>query len=189
VAVAQGRLDDARALLDEGLDFSLQAHGTHGVTLCLAAFARLAFVEGDPERAALLAGAAEGLRRRVGLRAWPTLRRGRPSCWPRSARRWGADRFDEVFVPAPGSPSARRWPPSGNGAARRPSERWQRHASTTCSARRRCRFRPIRKFADRDHANIVSWTELDRGSHPQVKERPPQHVILTIPDRSTPLLL
>jgi pimeloyl-ACP methyl ester carboxylesterase len=26
-------------------------------------------------------------------------------------------------------------------------------------------FRPIRKFAERDHANIVSWSELDRGSH------------------------
>jgi hypothetical protein len=45
------------------------------VTLCLAAFARLALAEGDPERAALLAGAAEGLRQPVGLQAWPTLRR------------------------------------------------------------------------------------------------------------------
>jgi len=26
-------------------------------------------------------------------------------------------------------------------------------------------FRPIRRFADRDHANIVSWSEFDRGSH------------------------
>jgi hypothetical protein len=26
-------------------------------------------------------------------------------------------------------------------------------------------FRPIRKFAERDHANIVSWNEFDRGSH------------------------
>jgi epoxide hydrolase len=26
-------------------------------------------------------------------------------------------------------------------------------------------FRPIRKFAERDHANIVSWSEFDRGSH------------------------
>jgi hypothetical protein len=26
-------------------------------------------------------------------------------------------------------------------------------------------FRPIRRFADRDHANIVSWNEFDRGSH------------------------
>jgi hypothetical protein len=26
-------------------------------------------------------------------------------------------------------------------------------------------FRPIRKLAQRDHANIVSWSEFDRGSH------------------------
>jgi hypothetical protein len=43
----------------------------------LAAFARLAFVEGDAERAALLAGAAEGLRQRAGQQVWPTLRRER----------------------------------------------------------------------------------------------------------------
>jgi hypothetical protein len=46
------------------------------VTLCLTAFARLALAEGDPERAALLASAAEGLQRRVGLQAWPMLRQG-----------------------------------------------------------------------------------------------------------------
>ena len=26
-------------------------------------------------------------------------------------------------------------------------------------------FRPIRRFADRDHAKIVSWSEFDRGGH------------------------
>lgn len=26
-------------------------------------------------------------------------------------------------------------------------------------------FRPIRKFVDRDHGNVVSWNEYDRGSH------------------------
>ena len=26
-------------------------------------------------------------------------------------------------------------------------------------------FRPVRRFAERDHANIVSWSEFDRGSH------------------------
>jgi len=39
-------------------------------------FAPLAFAEGNPERAALLAGAAEGLRRRAGFSTWPMLRRG-----------------------------------------------------------------------------------------------------------------
>ncbi|WP_395109724.1 hypothetical protein [Actinomadura sp. SCN-SB] len=26
-------------------------------------------------------------------------------------------------------------------------------------------FRPLRRFAERDHKNIVSWNEYDRGSH------------------------
>jgi hypothetical protein len=98
VAVAQGRLGDARALLEEGLDFSLEAHGTHGVTLCLAAFAGLAFAEGDPERAALLAGAAEGLRRRAGRRTWPSLRRGEAEVVAQVRGALGATRFDEVLA-------------------------------------------------------------------------------------------
>jgi hypothetical protein len=65
LAVVRGRLDEARALLDEGLAVSLAAYSTQNVTLVLAAFARLAFAEGDLERAALLAGAVEGLRRRA----------------------------------------------------------------------------------------------------------------------------
>jgi hypothetical protein len=42
--------------------------------LTFVAYARLALAEGDPERAARLEGAAEGLRQRSGLRAWPMLR-------------------------------------------------------------------------------------------------------------------
>ena len=72
--------------------------GTHGVTPCLAGFARLAFVEGDPERAALLAGATEGLRRRVGRRAWPSLRRGEAELVAQVRGALGADRFDEAFA-------------------------------------------------------------------------------------------
>jgi predicted ATPase/class 3 adenylate cyclase len=76
LAVVQGRFDQARELLDEALEVSLTARNSRQVTLCLAAFAWLAFAEGDPERAALLAGAAEGLRSRAGLRTWPVLRQG-----------------------------------------------------------------------------------------------------------------
>src|SRR6185437_6673525 len=75
LAVLRGRLDEARALLDEALDLGLAARSTPFVTLCLAAYARLALAEGDPERAARLKGAAEGLRQRVGLPAWPDQRR------------------------------------------------------------------------------------------------------------------
>jgi hypothetical protein len=49
------------------MDLSLAAHGTQLVTLCLATSAKLAFVHSDPEQVALLAGAAHGPRRRVGL--------------------------------------------------------------------------------------------------------------------------
>jgi hypothetical protein len=60
LAMARGRLHDARAVLDEGMDLSLQANSTFSVALCLAAFAQLAFAEGNPRRAALVAGAADG---------------------------------------------------------------------------------------------------------------------------------
>ena len=62
LAVLRGRLDEARALLDEALDLSLAARSTPFVTLCLSGYAQLALAEGDPDRAALLEGAAEGLR-------------------------------------------------------------------------------------------------------------------------------
>jgi hypothetical protein len=68
------------------------------MTLCLAALARLAFVAGDLERAALVAGAAEGLRRRVDLRAWPLLRRGEAALLAQVRQALGADRFDQAFA-------------------------------------------------------------------------------------------
>ena len=33
-------------------------------------------------------------------------------------------------------------------------------------------FRPLRRFAERDHANIVSWNEYDRGSHWATQDAP-----------------
>jgi hypothetical protein len=68
------------------------------VSLCLSAFALLVFVEGDPERAALVAGAAEGLRRRSALGVWPLLRRGEAALVTQVRLALGADRFDEVFA-------------------------------------------------------------------------------------------
>jgi len=98
LAVAQGRPEEARGLLDEGLELSLAAHSTRSVTLCLATFARQVFVEGDPELAALLAGAADGLRRRVGLQTWPLLRRGEAEVVAQVRRALGADRFDQIYA-------------------------------------------------------------------------------------------
>jgi predicted ATPase len=97
LAVLRGRLDQARALLEEALGLSLAARSTAVVTLCLSGYAWLAFAEGDPERAARLAGAADGLRRRVGLRAWPHLRRLEADLVAQVRQRLGAGRFDQVF--------------------------------------------------------------------------------------------
>ena len=95
--VLRGRLDRARMLLDEALDLSLAARSTPFVTLCLAGYARLAFADGDPERAALLEGAAEGLRRRVGLPAWPHLRPAEADLAAQVRQKLGAAKFDQVF--------------------------------------------------------------------------------------------
>jgi tetratricopeptide (TPR) repeat protein len=96
VAVAQGRLDQARDLLDEALDQGLTANITSSVTLGLIAFARLALADGDPGRAALLAAAAKGLRRRAGLQVWPVLRRGEAELEAQIREALGADRFGRL---------------------------------------------------------------------------------------------
>jgi len=68
------------------------------VTLCLAGFAQLAFAEGDPERAALLAGAAEDLRGRAGFSTWPVLRRGEAELTAQIRQALGDDRFGQAFA-------------------------------------------------------------------------------------------
>ena len=98
VAIMQGRLEDARALFNDGLTMSLEVESTVGVTLCLAAFARLAFASGTPHRAAVTLGAAEGLRRRVGIRVWPSLRRREAELVERLKHALGADQFEEAFT-------------------------------------------------------------------------------------------
>jgi tetratricopeptide (TPR) repeat protein len=97
LAVLRGRPDEARTPLDEALELSLQAGSIPFVTLCLSGYAQLAFAEGNPERAALLEGPAEGLRRRVGLRAWPHLRRVEAELVAQVRHRLGPGRFDQVF--------------------------------------------------------------------------------------------
>ena len=98
LALVRGRAEEARTLLDEALSLSLAARSTRSVTMCLAALARWALVAGDPERAALVAGAAEGLRRRAGLRAWPILRQGESDLVAQVRDALGADHFDQVFA-------------------------------------------------------------------------------------------
>ena len=89
--------DEARALLDEALDLSLAARNTAFVTLCLSAYAWLAFADGDPERAARLEGATEGLRQRVGLVAWSHMRRLEADLLAQVRQRLGGSQFDQAF--------------------------------------------------------------------------------------------
>jgi predicted ATPase len=98
LALARGQPAEAQTLLDEGLELSLATHSTRNVTLCLTAFAQLAFVQGEGERAALLTGAAEGLRQRVGLRAWPLQQQGEAQMVAQIRQALGADRFDQAFA-------------------------------------------------------------------------------------------
>jgi predicted ATPase len=97
LAVVRGRLDDARGLLDEALSMSLASRSTSFVALTLAAYARLEFADGDPERAARLEGAAEGLRKRVGLQAWPMLRQGEADLVAQVRQSLDAQRFEQAF--------------------------------------------------------------------------------------------
>jgi predicted ATPase len=95
--VLRGRLDQARTLLDRALDLSLATRSTPFIILCVAARAWLALAEGDPERAALLEGAADGLRRRVGLPTWPLLRQLEAELVAQVRRRLDAGHFDQAF--------------------------------------------------------------------------------------------
>jgi predicted ATPase len=93
----RGKPDQARAPLDEALELSLAARNIPFVTLCLTGYAQLALAYGDPERAAQLEGAAEGMRRRAGLRAWPVTRRAEVELVDQVRDRLGAGRFEQVF--------------------------------------------------------------------------------------------
>jgi hypothetical protein len=76
---------------------SLAIYITRNVSLCLVACAGLALAAGDPERAALLEGAAEGLRRRAGLGAWPMLRRPEATLLDQVRQVLGMDRFAQIY--------------------------------------------------------------------------------------------
>jgi len=97
LSVLRGSLDETRELLEESMELSLAARSTKLVALCLSAYAWGAFAGEDPELAARLQGAAEGLRRRVGLLAWPHLRQMEAELVAKVRQRLGAGRFDQAF--------------------------------------------------------------------------------------------
>jgi predicted ATPase len=99
LAVRSGRWDEARALLVESVDTGEDTDvSTLTLTFSLVAAARLALAQGDARRAATALGAADGLRRRAGLRAWPSTRRGEAELASRVADEMDAGDYDETFA-------------------------------------------------------------------------------------------
>jgi predicted ATPase len=99
LAVRAGHLDEARALLVESVDTRGDAQlSTITVTFSLVACAQLALAEGDPQLAATALGAADGLRHRAGLRAWPLTRRGEADLVTRVAQEMDPELFTDVFA-------------------------------------------------------------------------------------------
>ena len=89
--------NEAPALLAGALEVSLAARSTQFVAMCLVGYAWLAFADGDLDRAARLEGSAEGLRQRVGLPAWPHLRKKEAELVAQLRQRLGASQFDQAF--------------------------------------------------------------------------------------------
>jgi hypothetical protein len=96
--VARGKFDDAQAILSEAAVRSRAAGGTRSVALLISAYAQLALAEGDPKRAALLAGATNGIRQRAGLQPWPISRQAETDLMAEVSQALGPDLFGQVFA-------------------------------------------------------------------------------------------
>ena len=99
LAVRSGRLDEARALLVGSVDATDDSEvSSVTLTFSLVSAARLALAVGDAGRAATALGAADGLRRRAGLRAWPSKRRGEAALATRVAREIDGAAYEAAFT-------------------------------------------------------------------------------------------
>jgi hypothetical protein len=106
LATRTGRIDEAGALLVESVAGEHSAISLQTLTFCLIASAELALAKGDSRQGAVALGAADGLRRRAGLRAWPSRRRTEAELVARVAEKLGPEDFKKAF--APGSEINRR---------------------------------------------------------------------------------
>jgi predicted ATPase len=99
LAVATGHLDEARAMLRESVEASVDSElSTQALTFSLVARAQLALAQGDPRPAALALGAAGGLRERAGLRTWPSMRRSEADLRAGVAGKLGAEAMEQVLA-------------------------------------------------------------------------------------------
>jgi predicted ATPase len=103
LAVLAGDLDEAREQLVKSVDAGEGSEPTiQTVTFSLVADAQLALAEGDFRRAAMALGAADGLRQRAGLRAWPSMRRGEAELLTRVAQAINTEVFQGAFAAGSG---------------------------------------------------------------------------------------
>ncbi len=99
LAVATDRLDEARALLRESVEARDGGQlSTQTLTFSLIAHGQLALAEEDFRQAALALGAAEGLRQRAGLGAWPSMRRSEAELRARATARLGQEVMVQVLA-------------------------------------------------------------------------------------------
>jgi hypothetical protein len=117
LALVQGRLEDAQSLLEEALELSLAARSTQLVTLCLAGFAWLGFVEGDAERRRCWRGRPRACAGGSACGRGPCTVGRRPRWWTRFARRWGPAASTRRSPPVTSSTSETQSPSSAIGPA------------------------------------------------------------------------
>jgi predicted ATPase len=99
LAVRAGQLDDARALLVEAVD-AIEDTQRSALTLSFAliAYAELALAEADNGRAAMALGAADGMRKRAGLRAWPLIRQSESDLIARLVQQTDTEIYRDAFA-------------------------------------------------------------------------------------------
>jgi predicted ATPase len=99
LALRTGNVDEACSLLVESIVGGEDtAISTQTVIFCLIVCAELALARGDARQAAFALGAADGLRQRDGLRAWPLARRGEAELVARVTEKLGSEDFQRVFT-------------------------------------------------------------------------------------------
>lgn len=96
LAALRDDFDEAHDQLGRALDLAGTEASTHCFCLVLAGTAALALAVADTERAGLLVGATEGLRRRAGLRVWAWMR-GDDELAGAVREAAGSACFDELF--------------------------------------------------------------------------------------------
>jgi hypothetical protein len=108
LAIVRGRPDEARALLDEGLELSLATQNTRNVTLCLSAFAQLAFVQGEENGPRCSRGRPRAFASVSACGRGRCNSRGKPRWWLKSGRHWARTDLTGISPLASGSTVGRQ---------------------------------------------------------------------------------